>query len=272
MPRAVTKLDYTYAADALAAKAGVNADILSALINAESAWNPDAVSSTGATGLGQWTTGTALDYGLVGTGFDHRTDAALNLTATVMYLRDLISQYPTWRVAIGHYSGQGDALAGYAAYSAGQALITVIDAADGVIGPAPPPPPTTTPPPPPGDSPGAYVGTLQNSTGQSMTASVTPVVSPAATPASRSGIVGAVGGGIVAAMLVGLAVMAPTSPAVTAQATIPQVSAGASSFLPERSGPARLFDPPDAGTPQQSVGRAPCVPNDIRKPLNPSPC
>jgi soluble lytic murein transglycosylase-like protein len=133
------KLDYTFAADAIAAKGGVPPSLVSALVNAESSWNPAAVSSTGCTGLGQFCQAAAKDYGLMGDGFDNRKDAALNLTAIVKYLADLKKNNPTWREVIRHYSGQTSALEGYARYSAGQLLIMIVDALDGTEG-APPPP------------------------------------------------------------------------------------------------------------------------------------
>ena len=134
------KLDYTRAADALAVRHGIPPMLFSALFNAESAWNPNAVSSTGAKGLGQFTTATAKTYGLMGAGFDNRADAALNMTAAALYLADLKKDpdNPTWRSVIGHYSGQGEALAKYATYSAGQLLIGAVDAADGVTAPPAP--------------------------------------------------------------------------------------------------------------------------------------
>lgn len=132
------KLDYTFAADALAAKASVPPALLSALINAESAWDPKATSSTGATGLGQFTKGTGTDYGLVGDSYDNRADPALNMTAMVKYLADLHKTNATWRAVIGHYSGQGEDLAGYARYSAGQALIATISMLDGSSSPTMP--------------------------------------------------------------------------------------------------------------------------------------
>ena len=124
------KLDYSTATDALAAFYQIDAAVLSALINAESAWNPNAVSPTGATGLGQWTKGTGTSYGIYGPSFDNRRDSALNLTATAHYLADLLATTKTYRAAIGRYSGQGDTLSKYALYGAGRALIATIDAAD----------------------------------------------------------------------------------------------------------------------------------------------
>jgi hypothetical protein len=155
------KLNYTFAADALATKAGVPPALVSALINAESAWNPAAVSSTGCTGLGQFCLATAKDYGLVGDGFDNRADAALNLTAMVKYLADLRKANDSWREAIRHYSGQSAALEGYARYSAGQALVATIDMIDGV---------TTAPTPSePGEGPTIIVESItgrEQSTGR----------------------------------------------------------------------------------------------------------
>lgn len=152
------KLNYTFAADALATRAGVPPALVSALINAESAWNPAAVSSTGCTGLGQFCLATAKDYGLAGDGFDNRADAALNLTAIVKYLADLRKANDTWREVIRHYAGQSAALEGYARYSAGQALIATIDMIDGV---------TTTPTP--GEGPTIIVESItgrEQSTGR----------------------------------------------------------------------------------------------------------
>lgn len=131
------KLNYSWIADAASAKGGVPPALTSALINAESAWNPAAVSSTGCTGLGQFSQATAQEYGLMGDGFDNRKDAALNITAMVKYLAALKSRNPTWAHVIAHYSGQidpqgnPDFTSGYARYSAGQALLATIAMADG---------------------------------------------------------------------------------------------------------------------------------------------
>ena len=128
------KLDYSTAAEALAAFYHIDSGVLSALINAESAWNPNAVSKTGATGLGQWTKRTGKDYGIYSDNppFDNRRDPCLNLTATAAYLHDLYTQNGSYRLAIGHYSGQGPDLANYARYGAGRALIAAIAQADTV--------------------------------------------------------------------------------------------------------------------------------------------
>lgn len=140
------KLDYTWIADAAAMKGGVPPALLSALINAESAWNPAAVSSTGCTGFGQFCTAAARDYGLMGDGFDNRKDPALGLTAMVKYVADLKKQWKTWELAIAHYSGQLDDQGnpawgeGYARYSAGQALLATIAMLDGTVVPVDPMP------------------------------------------------------------------------------------------------------------------------------------
>ncbi len=85
-----------------AAKYGVPTDIFLDQINAESSWNPNAVSPTGATGLGQFTQATAADYGLT-----NRADPAANLDAAAHYDADLYKQYGTWDSALSHYSANG---------------------------------------------------------------------------------------------------------------------------------------------------------------------
>lgn len=175
------KLDYTFAADACATKAGVPPALVSALINAESAWDPAAVSSTGCTGFGQFCTAAAKDYGLMGDGFDNRKDPALGLTAMVKYLADLRKGNDTWRETIRRYAGQTPALDGYARYSAGQALIAVVDMLDGV----------TTSPPDAGEGPTIIVESItgrEQSTGR-----------PARFIASVAGaaLLAVIGGGVV---------------------------------------------------------------------------
>lgn len=53
---------------------GIPVDFLSTMSQIESSGDPNAVSPTGATGLFQFTRGTGQEYGLVGEGFDNRTD------------------------------------------------------------------------------------------------------------------------------------------------------------------------------------------------------
>lgn len=67
---------------------GEDYNFLMQLFEVESRFDPNAVSETGATGLGQFTRGTGAQYGLVGEGFDHRTDIDKNIVATIMYLKD----------------------------------------------------------------------------------------------------------------------------------------------------------------------------------------
>jgi hypothetical protein len=85
----------------------------------ESAFNPAAVSSTGATGLFQFTKGTGRDYGLVGQQGDARSDPALNTQAFVRFtndnrtaLRNALGREPTYgELAVAHQQGAGGAIA-----------------------------------------------------------------------------------------------------------------------------------------------------------------
>ncbi len=58
------------------------------LVGKESSFDPNAVSSTGATGYAQFTRGTGSHYGLVGPGFDNRKDPVANLKALVALTND----------------------------------------------------------------------------------------------------------------------------------------------------------------------------------------
>ena len=85
----------------------------------ESAFNPAAVSPTGATGLFQFTKGTGKQYGLVGQQGDARSDPALNTQAFVKFtndnrtaLRNALGREPTFgELAVAHQQGAGGAIA-----------------------------------------------------------------------------------------------------------------------------------------------------------------
>jgi hypothetical protein len=66
----------------------LNPDLLHAVIRAESAYNPNAVSRTGAVGLMQLMPGTASRYGV-----SDRTDPEANLRGGAAYLRDLLKMF-----------------------------------------------------------------------------------------------------------------------------------------------------------------------------------
>jgi Transglycosylase SLT domain len=88
------------------------------LISHESGFNPNSVSPTGATGLGQFTRRTGAQYGLVGPGFDNRKDPVANINAIVQLtndnangLRNALGREPTdGELALAHQQGLGGAI------------------------------------------------------------------------------------------------------------------------------------------------------------------
>ena len=89
-----------------AAKHGIRADLVRALIQAESGFNPRARSSKGAIGLMQLMPGTAADLGVL-----NPFNASENIRGGVAYLRQLLNRYDN-----------NEALA-LAAYNAGPAAV-----------------------------------------------------------------------------------------------------------------------------------------------------
>jgi len=95
---------------------GVSPDYLRRLIQYESRGNPNAVSSTGARGLTQFTKGTAKQYGL-----RNRNDPASNIDAAARLAVDnqraltkVLGRKPTDdELYLGHLQGQGGASAGF---------------------------------------------------------------------------------------------------------------------------------------------------------------
>lgn len=84
--------------------------ILRGLVNQESGGNPDAKSPTGAKGIGQFTTATAKQYGLIDAqGNDYRNDPQKNANATAHYFSDLLNQYKgdPKKALAAYYSGPG---------------------------------------------------------------------------------------------------------------------------------------------------------------------
>ncbi|MHC8440985.1 MAG: lytic transglycosylase domain-containing protein [Candidatus Eutrophobiaceae bacterium] len=76
---------YDHHIRALGSRYGVSHILIHAVITAESAYNPEAISSAGAVGLMQLMPGTAKRYGVV-----DRTDPYENMRAGVNYLSDLL--------------------------------------------------------------------------------------------------------------------------------------------------------------------------------------
>lgn len=67
---------------------GIPLNYLQTLAKVESGGNPNAVSSTGAVGIFQFTRKTGMSYGLVGRGFDNRRDQRSNIMAGAKLARD----------------------------------------------------------------------------------------------------------------------------------------------------------------------------------------
>jgi soluble lytic murein transglycosylase-like protein len=93
-------MDYRETARMIAIEEGVDPDLFLRLIGAESSFNPDAVSSKGATGLAQLMPGTAAELGV------DPTDPIQNLRGGARYLRQQLDEF-------------GDPVLALAAYNAG---------------------------------------------------------------------------------------------------------------------------------------------------------
>lgn len=90
-------------ADEAANKYGIPTDLFRKVIQQESGWNPGAVSSKGAIGLGQIMPGTASDLKI-----DPR-DPAQNLDGAARYLSQQYQQFGTWPLALaGYNAGPGN--------------------------------------------------------------------------------------------------------------------------------------------------------------------
>ena len=93
-------MDYREMARMIAIEEGVDPDLFLRLVGAESSFNPDAVSSKGATGLAQLMPGTAAELGV------DPTDPIQNLRGGARYLRQQFDEF-------------GDPVLALAAYNAG---------------------------------------------------------------------------------------------------------------------------------------------------------
>lgn len=87
-----------------AAKHQMDPKLLHAVIQAESAYNPNAVSSAGAVGLMQLMPGTARRYGVA-----DRRDAEQNIDGGTRYLKDLLAMFNSnLKLAVaGYNAGEG---------------------------------------------------------------------------------------------------------------------------------------------------------------------
>lgn len=91
----------TFLRDVHAAEArfGLPHGLLDALIWAESRYNPSAVSSAGAAGLGQLMSGTAKDLGVA-----NRFDPQANILGAALYLRQMLDRFGMVHLALAAYN------------------------------------------------------------------------------------------------------------------------------------------------------------------------
>lgn len=78
---------------------GIPTDLFLRQIKAESAWNPNAVSSAGAQGLGQIMPGTASDLGIT-----NPFDPSQSLEGAARYLRQQYDEFGQWPLALAAYN------------------------------------------------------------------------------------------------------------------------------------------------------------------------
>jgi soluble lytic murein transglycosylase-like protein len=92
--------------DGIAKQRGVDADLVHAVIAAESGYNPRAVSPKGAIGLMQVMPATAADYGIA--SVDDLFDPKTNVDVGTRHLKRLLGKYGSIRQAVAAYNaGEG---------------------------------------------------------------------------------------------------------------------------------------------------------------------
>lgn len=89
---------YLEVARAAARAHNVPEDLFLRLVQRESAWNPNAVSHKGATGLAQLMPQTAADLGV------DISDPQQNLNGGARYLRAMYDKFGSWRLALAAYN------------------------------------------------------------------------------------------------------------------------------------------------------------------------
>ena len=89
---------YLAQARAAASRHGVPADLFARLVQQESGWNPNAVSSKGAIGLAQLMPQTAALLGV------NPRDPVQNLEGGARYLRMQYDTFGSWRLALAAYN------------------------------------------------------------------------------------------------------------------------------------------------------------------------
>jgi len=96
---------YTPLIDRIARRIGLETALVHAVVRAESAYDPGAVSRSGAVGLMQLMPGTATRYGV-----RDRHDPEQNVEGGVRYLRDLLQQFRDVRLALAAYNAGENAV------------------------------------------------------------------------------------------------------------------------------------------------------------------
>jgi soluble lytic murein transglycosylase-like protein len=96
---------YLAVARAAADRNGVPQDLFLRLVQQESGWNTQAVSSKGAIGLAQLMPGTATDLGV------DPTDPSANLDGGARYLATQYRRFGNWRLALAAYNAGPEAVA-----------------------------------------------------------------------------------------------------------------------------------------------------------------
>ena len=94
--------------DSIARQVGVERALVHAVVTAESAYDPRAVSRAGAVGLMQLMPGTAARYGVL-----DRHDPAQNVSGGVRYLRELLLQFRDLTLALAAYNAGENAVIRY---------------------------------------------------------------------------------------------------------------------------------------------------------------
>lgn len=98
---------YASYADQSAAAFNIPLPIFQSLIQTESAWKPDSISSAGAIGLTQLMPGTAAGLGV------DPTDPLQNLAGGAKYLSQMFAKFGNWNDALAAYNaGPGNIAAG----------------------------------------------------------------------------------------------------------------------------------------------------------------
>lgn len=108
LPAGVLRKRYTPLINQTARRYRMNRHLIHAVVQAESAYNPRAVSSKGAVGLMQLMPATARRYGV-----RDRRDPAQNLAGGVRYLRDLMLRFRNVRLALAAYNAGESAVRKY---------------------------------------------------------------------------------------------------------------------------------------------------------------